>query len=243
MVALVFSFARGMTFPIFSIIYGKMFKTLTAGTDDQKLHGAMMNAIWFTILGLSTGCSTMISGFLFGRSGESFTRRLRLSLFTNIVKQDSEYFDHDDHASGKLTTRLSTDAPNIRAAIDQRLADVVGAVSSMIGGISIAFSYGPKMAPIGVLTAGALIILQTLVAQYLKIRGQKDAVKAEEPSRLAAEAIQQHKTVQYLTKEQFFVDTFIAQMKGPHKRTIFRGTRCFYNFLKNSQSVCYISVS
>ncbi|VDN30124.1 unnamed protein product [Cylicostephanus goldi] len=123
---------RGMTFPVFSIIYGKMFKvrksvhkivlnfknvlqTLTAGTNDQKLHGAMMNAIWFTILGVSTGCSTMLSGFLFGRAGESFTRRLRMSLFTNIIKQDGEYFDHDDHASGKLTTRLSTDAPNIRA--------------------------------------------------------------------------------------------------------------------------------
>ncbi|KHJ99221.1 hypothetical protein OESDEN_00785, partial [Oesophagostomum dentatum] len=93
----------------------------------------------------------------------------------------------------------------------------------MIGGISIAFSYGPKMAPIGVLTAVALITLQTLLAQYLKRRGQKDAIKAEEPSRLAAEAIQQHKTVQYLTKEEFFVDKFIVQMKGPHKRAIFRG--------------------
>ncbi|CAJ0607312.1 unnamed protein product [Cylicocyclus nassatus] len=222
-VALVFSAVRGMTFPVFSIIYGKMFKTLTAETNDEKLHGAMMNAIWFTILGISSGCSTMLSGFLFGRAGESFTRRLRMSLFTNIIKQDGEYFDHDDHASGKLTTRLSTDAPNIRAAIDQRLADVVAAVSSLIGGISIAFSYGPKMAPVGVLTAVVLITLQTLVAQYLKIRGQKDAVKAEEPSRLAAEAIQQHKTVQYLTKEEFFVDKFITQMNGPHRRTIIRG--------------------
>ncbi|KAK6735127.1 hypothetical protein RB195_018363 [Necator americanus] len=222
-VALVLAAVRGMTFPVFSIIYGKMFKTLTAGSDAEKIHGAMMNAIWFTILGLSSGVSTMISGFLFGRAGESLTNRLRVSLFSNIVHQDGEYFDREDHSSGKLTTRLATDAPNIRAAIDQRLADVVGAVSSMIGGISIAFSYGPAMAPIGVLTAVALITIQTLVAQYLKVRGQKDAVKAEEPSRLASEAIEQHKTVQYLTKEQFFVDQFVLQMKGPHRRSIFRG--------------------
>ncbi|KAK6048318.1 hypothetical protein COOONC_14177 [Cooperia oncophora] len=93
----------------------------------------------------------------------------------------------------------------------------------MIGGTSIAFSYGPAMAPIGVLTAGTLITLQTLVARYLKMRGQKDAVLAEEPSRLATEAIEQHKTVQYLTKERLFVDKFVTQMRGPHRRAIYRG--------------------
>ncbi|XGW12862.1 hypothetical protein V3C99_013481 [Haemonchus contortus] len=222
-VALILAVARGMTFPVFSIIYGQMFKTLTSGSNSQKLHGATMNAIWFSLLGISSGISTMISGYLFGRIGESLTNRLRISLFTNIVKQDGEYFDHEDHASGKLTTRLATDAPNIRAAIDQRLADVVSAVSSIIGGISIAFSYGPAMAPIGVLTAVTLITLQTLVARYLKVRGQRDAVLAEEPSRLATEAIEQHKTVQYLTKERQFLDKFVTQMHGPHKRAIFRG--------------------
>ncbi|KAL6734422.1 hypothetical protein Aduo_004964 [Ancylostoma duodenale] len=259
-VALALSVFRGMTFPVFSIIYGRMFKTLTAGTNAEKLHGAMMNALWFTILGISSGISTLISGYLFGRAGESFTKRLRISLFANIVKQDGEYFDREDHSSGKLTTRLATDAPNIRAAIDQRLADVVGAVSAMIGGISIAFSYGPEMAPIGVLTAGALITIQTLVAQYLKRRGQKDAIKAEEPSRvtvldtaeqhfldqcicitfqLATEAIEQHKTVQYLTKEHFFVEKFVHQMNGPHKRSIFRGIIQSLTYSLSVSFVCF----
>ncbi|KAK0393429.1 hypothetical protein QR680_000208 [Steinernema hermaphroditum] len=222
-VALIGAIIRGLTFPIFSIIYGQMFKTLTETSHKSELHGAVENAFYFAALGVSAGASTLVSGFLFGRAGETLTCRLRLKLFENIIKQDGEYFDSLDHSSGKLTTRLATDAPNIRAAIDQRLADVLQSISAMVAGISIAFYYGANMAPIGVATAVFLILAQTLVAQYLKFRGHKDTAEAEEPSRLATEAIENHKTVQYLTREHKFFDDFTNQMKSPHRRAIVRG--------------------
>lgn len=113
------SIVRGMTFPMFSIIYGQMFnvspypslpllfhssQSLSTGSDEDKLNGARMNAIYFTLIGtfpspsfainlFSSGCSafisTFISGYLFGRAGEFITRRMRISLFTNIITQVS----------------------------------------------------------------------------------------------------------------------------------------------------------
>ena len=77
---------------------------------------------------------------LFSRAGESLTRRLRLALFANILQQDGAYFDKLEHQPGKLSHRLSSDAPNVRAAIDQRLSDVVQSFSAIIAGIVIAFS-------------------------------------------------------------------------------------------------------
>lgn len=221
--ALVGSIAKGFTFPIFSIIYGAMFKSLSLPSDDEKMAGARMNAIYFSILGICAGIATFTGGFLFGWAGESLTSRLRLKLFRHILRQDGRYFDSLEHAPGKLTTRLATDAPNVRAAIDQRLADVVQSFSAIVSGIAIAFSYGPKMAPIGIVTAVALISAQTIIAQYLKRRSHDDAMMAMEPSRLATEAIEYHKTVQYLTREQHFYDEFNRQMRRPHRRAIVRG--------------------
>uniref|UniRef100_A0A915ANQ4 Uncharacterized protein n=1 Tax=Parascaris univalens TaxID=6257 RepID=A0A915ANQ4_PARUN len=221
--ALVGSIAKGFTFPIFSIIYGAMFKSLSLPSEEEMMAGARMNAVYFSLLGVGAGIATFTGGFLFGWAGESLTSRLRLKLFRHILRQDGRYFDSLEHAPGKLTTRLATDAPNVRAAIDQRLADVVQSFSAIISGVAIAFSYGPKMAPIGIVTAVALISAQTVIAQYLKRRSHDDAMMAMEPSRLATEAIEYHKTVQYLTREQHFYNEFNRQMRRPHRRAIVRG--------------------
>uniref|UniRef100_A0A0M3KCV2 ABC-type xenobiotic transporter n=1 Tax=Anisakis simplex TaxID=6269 RepID=A0A0M3KCV2_ANISI len=183
--ALVASILKGFTFPAFSILYGRMFMSLSQPDNEEKLNGAQWNAIYFTILGVSAGLVTFFGGFLLGWAGESLTYRLRSKLFAHILKQDGGYFDSLEHASGKLTTRLATDAPNIRAAIDQRLADVLQSISAILSGIAIAFSYGPKMAPIGLLTALALISAQTIIAQYLKRRSHADAMMVTEPSRVS----------------------------------------------------------
>ncbi|KAI6228032.1 P glycoprotein 16 [Aphelenchoides besseyi] len=222
-IAFVAAFARGTVFPIFSIIYGKVFKTLSIGTREEQLHEALMNLLYFSLLGLFAGVTAMIATGLFIRAGESLTRRLRHALFKNILRQDGQYFDHLDHSAGKLSSRLSTDSPNVRAAIDQRLSDVVSAVSAIVAGIIIAFSYGPKMAPIGIFTALFLVILQTAIAQYLKRRGYQDAKLAEEPSRLASEVIDHHLTVKSLGREQTFNELFEQLNERPHRRAITRG--------------------
>lgn len=222
-VAIFLSILRGLNYPIFSILYGRMFKILSMGSNEEKTHNAEINAIYFTILGFASAGVTMGAGCLLGYVGENLTKRIRIRLFSNILRQDGEYFDKPEHTTGRLTTRMATDAPNIRAAIDQRLADVFQGVSSIICGIAIAFSYGPAMAPIGIVTCGVLISLQAIISQFLKRRGERDAVRAEEPSRLAIEAIEQYRTVQYLTREKEFVNKFEKGMLTIHKRNLIRG--------------------
>ena len=52
---------------------------------------------------------------MFGIAGENITMRMRMAVFNNIMRQDVGYFDDPRHSTGKICTRLATDAPNIRA--------------------------------------------------------------------------------------------------------------------------------
>ncbi|PIC45395.1 hypothetical protein B9Z55_005430 [Caenorhabditis nigoni] len=197
------SILRGFNYPIYSILYGRMFRILSTGTDDEKSSNSDMNAIYLVALGIYALIVTMAAGCLIG--------------------YDGEYFDVPEHAPGRLITRLSTDAPNIRAAIDQRLADVIQGFSAILCGIAIAFWFSPTMALMGLVNVGVLISLQGFITHVLKKRGEKDSVRSEEPSRLAIEAVEQHRTVQYLTREQSFVKKFADGMHPIHIRNLQRG--------------------
>ncbi|KAK6010603.1 hypothetical protein OSTOST_24365, partial [Ostertagia ostertagi] len=87
------------------------------------------------------------------------------------MRQDASYFDDPNHNTGNLTAHLASDTPNVQAAIDQRLAEVLQGVCALVAGIVVAFSYGWNVAPIGLATALLLVFAQSSVAQYLKFRG------------------------------------------------------------------------
>ena len=69
----------------------------------------------FAILGVLSGIATFTAGILLGASGEKMATRMRLAVFTNILRQDGYYFDQPKHSVEKLTTRLATDAHNVQA--------------------------------------------------------------------------------------------------------------------------------
>lgn len=151
------AFLRGFATPIFAILYGRLFKALTAYFSSQHTDIRMenlINTLLFALLGIFAGLTNFASGSLFGYVGEKLSMRLRLSVYENLLRQDGRYYDDMKHSTGKLTARLSSDAPNVQAAIDQRLGkgltsktmtkslflgEVLQGLVALVCGISIAF--------------------------------------------------------------------------------------------------------
>ena len=125
--------------------------------------------------GVVQGVTAFLQSALFGYVAEQLTSKLRSDLFQNVMRMDIGYFDKDNHSSGKISTRLATDTPNVKSAIDYRLGTVIAALISIICGLAISFYYSWAMALLilGVFPLG--VVGRALQLRYLKGSTEKDA--------------------------------------------------------------------
>jgi ATP-binding cassette subfamily B (MDR/TAP) protein 1 len=65
------------------------------------------------------------------------------------------------------------------------LAEVLQGMVALCVGTGVAFYFGWKMAPVGLGTAAAIVIIQLILTGYLKRRAQIDIKIAEEASRVS----------------------------------------------------------
>lgn len=103
----------------------------------------------------------------------------------NLLSQDASFYDRSENSVGKLTTRLATDAPNVQAGLDGRLADVIQALTSFFIGVCAGFYLDWRMAIAEMAIVSFILSVQLLVLQLLKRRTIKDAQLEEDVARVS----------------------------------------------------------
>ncbi|KHJ92102.1 putative photosystem I protein PsaO [Oesophagostomum dentatum] len=141
------SIVQGCVFPAFSLFFSNIIEVFSKQPGDPTLKSdGHFWALMFLLLGGVEAVTMMVQCFFFGMSAERLTMRLRSKVFHNVMRMDATYFDMPRHSPGKITTRLATDAPNVKSAIDFRFGSVFNSVVSVCCGIGIAFYFGWQMA-------------------------------------------------------------------------------------------------
>uniref|UniRef100_A0A0N5AV15 ABC-type xenobiotic transporter n=1 Tax=Syphacia muris TaxID=451379 RepID=A0A0N5AV15_9BILA len=219
-VALLASIIRGCIFPIFSLV----------DTDEMKRKGHFW-ALMFLVLGGVMFVSIFMQVFLLGISSERLCRRLRLLLFRRVMSMHIGYFDMPKHSSGKISTRLATDVPNVKTAVDFRLGDVLSGAVALAFGIGIAFYYSWALALLVIAIFPLCGVGQALQQKYMQSRHGKDAKDLENSGKIALEAIESIRTVHALNLHERFDRLFCHYLDGPHKtatqRAIIQASKIF----------------
>lgn len=227
----------GALLPVFALLYAQIFDTFTK-TGDELIESGNFWALMFVALGGVFLVSMFFRIFVMAVAVEKVMARIRSECFKNIMRQHVGWFDNPKQSPQRLTTRLASDVPQIKAVLNARLSAFISGLATIIAALVIAFYLGWKLAIL--LTVALPILLYVGYLQMVMTRGDRSQYirRMENASRLATEAVEHVKLIQAINQERYFIDKFNQELAGPLKESLASARRIglVYGL---SQSVIY----
>jgi ABC-type multidrug transport system fused ATPase/permease subunit len=171
----------------------------------------------FLVLGAAAMISSFFKSFMFSRSGEILTMRLREKTFQALLNMETAYFDDHRNNTGALCSRLASDASAVKGATGSHLGTLLQSFGSIAFGIVVGFVYSWKMT-LAVIGFAPLMLFSGFLKMRLEIgAGKQQNKKMEEAAKVAVEAMENIRTVATLTQEQRMHSVYCSLLAVPYK--------------------------
>ncbi|CAD5208160.1 unnamed protein product [Bursaphelenchus xylophilus] len=226
----------GLVMPFFALVYSQIIAVFSEPVD-QLQKDALFWAAMFVVIGIVNGLGFFTSANCLGQCGEALTKKLRYEAFKNLMRQDIGFYDDKRHNTGKLSTRFSTDAPNVRYVFT-RLPVLFSSIVTLIGAIVIGFVYGWKLALI-LLAIVPLILASGYFELQMKFGKQmRDTELLEEAGKIASEAVENIRTIAGLNKQLVFHYKYTMHLVEPFYSNV-RQAHVYGGVFAFSQSIMF----
>ncbi|NXX41749.1 MDR1 protein, partial [Tricholaema leucomelas] len=218
----------GAVHPAFAVIFGKIIGAFQERDPEIRSKNTLVLSLMFLLLGVIILAAYIIQGFMFGKSGEILTMRLRSLSFKALLQQEIGWYDDQKNAVGVLLTRLATDASQVKGATGSRLGLVAMTVFTLLTAIIIAFVYGWQLTLLILACIPFLIAANAVNVSSVSGHAAKDQKALEEAGRIATESVENIRTVASLTREETFYERYITSLDGPYRLALTKAP--FYGF-------------
>uniref|UniRef100_A0A8C8B9N2 ATP-binding cassette sub-family B member 5 n=1 Tax=Otus sunia TaxID=257818 RepID=A0A8C8B9N2_9STRI len=210
----------GGVHPAFAVLFGKIIGAFQETDAEKRNKNTLVLSLMFLLLGVITLATHIIQGFMFGKSGEILTMRLRSLSFRALLQQEVGWYDDQKNAVGVLLTRLATDASQVKGATGSRLGLMTMTVFTLLTAIIIAFVYGWQLTLL--ILACIPFVIATNAARVSSVSGHaaKDQKALEEAGRISTESVENIRTVASLTREEAFYERYVTSLNGPYRDSL-----------------------
>ncbi|NWJ02935.1 MDR1 protein, partial [Crypturellus undulatus] len=218
----------GGVHPTFAVLFGKIIGAFQETDAVKRSKNTLVLSLMFLVLGVITLAAYVVQGFVFGKSGETLTMRLRSLSFRALLQQEIGWYDDQKNAVGVLLTRLATDASQVKGATGSRLGLMTMTVCTLLTAIIIAFVYGWQLTLLILACIPFVIAANAISVRSMTGHAAKDQKALEEAGRISTESVENIRTVASLTREDAFYERYITSLSGPYRDSLTKAP--FYGF-------------
>ncbi|XP_051999325.1 ATP-dependent translocase ABCB1 isoform X6 [Xyrauchen texanus] len=220
MVGTLASLVGGAVYPCVAILFAKIIGVFAEVDPEVQRQKTMMFSLLFLLTGAVAFITYFFQGFMFGKSGELLTMRLRSQAFNAMMRQEIAWFDDNNNAVGVLTTKLATDASLVKGAAGSRLGLATNTICTLGIAIIVAFIYSWQLtflilACVPILTGANFIQMRAMSGH-----ASKDQSALEMSGKISTETVENFKTVVALTREDYFYNKFIDSVSKPYRSSL-----------------------
>ncbi|XP_025933361.1 ATP-binding cassette sub-family B member 5 [Apteryx rowi] len=218
----------GGVHPAFAVIFGKIIGAFQETDPEKRNKNTLVLSLMFLLLGVITLATYVVQGFMFGKSGEILTTRLRSLSFRALLQQEVGWYDDQKNAIGVLLTRLATDASQVKGATGTRLGLMTMTVCTLLTAIVIAFVYGWHLTLLILACIPFVIAANAVNVSSVSGHAAKDQKALEEAGRISTESVENIRTIASLTREDVFYERYVTSLTSPYRGSLTKAP--FYGF-------------
>ncbi|KAH9253182.1 hypothetical protein BASA81_008864 [Batrachochytrium salamandrivorans] len=209
--------ANGLTFPIFALLFSSLIDTFFLPNNAEVAASCAAWSLAFLGLAIGSGIAIYIQYFAFGFINGRMIKRVRIALFTHALQMEIGFFDMKENNVGSLTSKLSSDASMVRAAVSDRVALVVANTATIIAGFVIAFLGSWKVALIVFAIFPAIVISALVALLIMSGMAVGDQSASEHAAQTLSESVNGIRTVTAFNMQPSVQQLYFSQLQGPLK--------------------------
>ncbi|KAM8809668.1 ATP-binding cassette sub-family B member 10, mitochondrial [Eudromia elegans] len=148
--------------------------------------------------------------YLMQISGQRIVKRLRATLFSSILKQETAFFDKT--RTGELINRLSSDTALLGRSVTENLSDGLRAGAQASVGIGMMFFVSPNLAAFVLSVVPPLAVVAVVYGRYLRKLTKVTQDSLAEATQLAEERIGNIRTVRAFGQEMSEMEKYTSKV-------------------------------
>ncbi|TVU43153.1 hypothetical protein EJB05_09596, partial [Eragrostis curvula] len=226
--------------PMFAYVLGTMFSVYFMTDYDEIKEKTRICALIFVFLAVMLFFLNVGQHYSFGIMGEYLTGRIREKMLAKILTFEIGWFDHDEHSTGAICSRLAKDANVVRSLVGDRMSLLIQTVSAML----ISYTMGLVIAwhlALVILVVQPLVIACFYARRVLlKSMSRKSKQALSESSKLAVEVVSNLRTITAFSSQDHIQRQFDQSQDHARKECI---QQSWFAGLGLGTSVCLLACS